>query len=141
MTAPERRAALAKNERLNLYWKIILGVEIASALLVVVGGMLGGAAAMIFGGILGAIVWVAVLLIVGVVALITWGVYNIERWVVVLMWISFIGNLLGALGKFNTSNVFQLAFSAFALFSYRSILKFVSPQAPTATPPATPTAK
>ncbi len=123
-----------------MYWKIILGLQLFSGALVLFMGFIGGAAGLAFGGFMGAvaaIVWVAVIIGLGLVALIAWGVYNIERWVVILMWISFIFGILGLLGKFNLTNLIQLGISAFTLFSYRAILAFVNPAAvPPSVPPA-----
>lgn len=142
MIGQERRTKLKSNERLNLYWKIILGLQLLAAVLVLFGGLIGGAAGLAFGGAVGvvaAMVWVVVILTLAIIALIAWGVYNIERWVVILMWISFIFGILGILGKFNWNNLVQLGISAFTLFSYRAILalvnpKIASPSAPTAAP-------
>lgn len=131
MIGQERRTKLKSNERLNLYWKIILGLQLLAAVLVLIGGLIGGAAGLAFGGFAGAVaavVWVTVIITLALVALIAWGVYNIERWVVILMWISFVFGVLGVLGKFNLTNLIQLGISAFTLFSYRAILAFVNPR-------------
>ncbi len=144
MTGQERRNKLKSNERLNMYWKVILGLQLFSGALLLIVGLAGGAAGMAFGEFMGAVaamVWGAVILGLAIVALITWGVYNIERWVVILMWISFIFGVLGLLGKFNLTNLIQLGISAFTLFSYRAILALVNPSVTTPsapTPPAPP---
>jgi len=68
--------------------------------------------------------------------LVMWGVYNIERWVVILMWIGAIGSLLNLLGHFNWNNLVSLAINGFVLYAYRKILVLVNPGATT---PRTPT--
>ncbi len=139
MTGQERRNKLKSNERLDTYWKVILGLQLFSAAIVVIGGLIGGAAGLAFGGVGGAVaamVWVVVILTLGIIALIAWGVYNIERWVVILMWISFIFGIIGLLGKFNWNSLVQLGISAFTLFSYRAILEFVNPKGSTPSMPA-----
>lgn len=123
-----------------MYWKVILGLQLFSGVLVLFIGLAGGAAGLAFGGFMGAVaamLWIVVIFGLGIVALIAWGVYNVERWVVILMWISFIFGILGLLGKFNLTNLVQLGISAFTLFSYRAILALVNPAAaPPSVPPA-----
>jgi len=141
MTGQELRTKLATDSQLNMYWKVILGLEGLSAVMMLFVGFAAGAAGFAFGSIFGfaaALVWVFVIIALAFIGLVMWGVYNIQRWVVILMWIGAIGSLLTLLGDFNWNNLVSLAINGFTLYAYRKILAFVNPgaTAPRATPPA-----
>lgn len=126
MTGQELRTKLATDSQLNMYWKVILGLEGFSAVM------------MLFVGFAAALVWIFVIIALAFIGLVMWGVYNIQRWVVILMWIGAIGSLITLLGDFNWNNLVSLAINGFTLYVYRKILAFVNPgaTAPRATPPA-----
>jgi hypothetical protein len=144
MTGQERRTKLATDSQLDMYWKVILGLEAFSAVMLLFVGFATGATGLAFGSIFGflaAIIWVVLIIAFLVVALIAWGVYNIERWVVILMWIGAIGSLLNLLGHFNWNNIVQLAIYGFSLYAYRKILAFVNPGETAPRAPTTPAPK
>lgn len=134
MTGQERRTKLATDKQLDMYWKVILGLEGLSAVIMLMVGFAAGATGLAFGGIFGfaaALVWIAVILVLAFIALVMWGVYNIERWVVILMWIGAIGSVLNLFGHFNWNNLVQVGINVFVLYAYRKILEFVSPKTST----------
>lgn len=141
MTGQERRTKLATDKQLNMFWKVILGLQAVSAVMVLFAGFVAGAAGFAFGSVVGffaALVWVFIIIALAIIGLIMWGVYNVQRWVIVLMWIGAIGSLLNLFGDFTFNNLLQFAISGFTLYAYRKILAFVNPSetAPRAPAPA-----
>lgn len=126
MTAQERRTKLKEHPTLRMLWMIILVLQA----LPIVGVVLLAFGLSTFLGITGAwlsFVWVIAGLLLAYTALIFSTVWSIQSWIVVLMWIGFILNVLSILSDQSTWNLVSVAVSAFTLFSYRAILKFVGP--------------
>lgn len=126
MTAQERRTKLKENPTLRMLWMIILVLQA----LPIVGVVLLASGLTAFLGITGtwlSFVWVIAGLLLAYTAIIFSTVWSIQSWIVVLMWIGFILNVLSILSDQSTWNLVSVAVSAFTLFSYRAILKFVQP--------------
>lgn len=121
MTDEERRIQLLAHNQEKMYWYVILGLELIGLINTLYGVIkyfikTGVPSAGFFG-----LASIVLLLIgIGLNVWIAWGIWRLERWVTLWMWIAVIGSAL-------TFNIFSFLLSLAVLLGYKKILKVVYP--------------
>lgn len=124
MTTKERYAKLKTNQKLFTWWWIILVLNSLAFLAAVAITFLGTAVSGIISPTFGAGVGIIGLLFVALTLIVPLSIYWMEKWVIILLWLSFVGQILSLLSDAKHHAV-AFVISGLSLYAYREILKFV----------------
>jgi len=138
MNRKERQEKLKTNKRLYWWWwalvllsSIVIIPLLYTTILVmsIIGGALEGPAPALGHGLL--ILFFAVLWLI-----IPLTIYGIEKWIMWLLWLKLVVFILSSISK--PEHILGLLVSAFSVYAYREILKYVYDSTPTTTSTITP---
>lgn len=129
MTFEEKKRLLNAHKTEKMYWQVIValqGLSILNGVYAILQYFVKHSVPGLFGGVL--IIFILIALAINV--WIAWGIYRLEHWVTLWLWLAVIGSAL-------SFNVLGFVLSIIVLVAYKKVLKVVYPPAPTNPSPTT----